>query len=297
MKSPIRRVLILGHTGFIGTHLTRQVAADHAGLEVVGRAPVALDLTHEQSRGSLYELFDPGTAVLMLAAVKRQFGDNVDAFSRNIAMVMNLCRLLQERPIGRLIYFSSAAVYGEETHDLHITEETCVNPMSYYGTAKFAGECLFRQLIRARPDVSLLCIRPPLVYGAGDRGETYGPSGFIRSVIRGKPITLWGDGTELREFVYVEDIARIVSQLVSSDHQGVLNVASGSSYSFRTALDVLERLSPGPLEVSSRPRTKKSVDNGFDNERLRTLLPAHHFTPLEEGMRKAFLAERQALQA
>jgi UDP-glucose 4-epimerase len=297
MDSKIKRIVLLGHTGFIGGHLMRHLSAAYPDLEIVGQAPVSLDLTRDGRVAALDGLLDPTTAVVMLAAVKRQFGDNLDAFSRNLSMVMNLSRLLHDHPVARLIYFSSAAVYGEETHDTRITEKSCVNPMSYYGAAKFAGECLLRKLIAAKPEISLLCLRPPLVYGAGDRGETYGPSGFVRSALRGDKITLWGDGAELREFIYVEDLTQIVSRLVFHDCYGVLNVASGTSYSFRVAVDLLARLIPVPLDIGSRPRTKERVDNAFINTLLRALLPDQHFTPLEEGLRRTLAADREALNA
>lgn len=290
----VRRILILGHTGFIGGHLSAYLKRELPQVEVLGRAPASLDLTQEDQARSLAELFDAETAVIMLAATKRQFGDSLDTYSRNVQMVINLCRLLQERPVARLLYFSSAAVFGEDVHNTAISEQTCVCPTSYYGAAKFAAECLLRRSFSGRPHGSLLALRPPLIYGPGDQGETYGPSGFVRAVIRGAKITLWGDGTELREFIFIDDLVRIVGQLVYHDAGGVVNVASGLSHSFRAVLNVAIALAPHRVEVESRPRTKQSVDNVFRNERLVELLPQFAFTSLEQGMRRTFELEKEA---
>ena len=285
----IRRILILGHTGFIGGHLSEHLRRELPHVEIIGRSPASLDLTREEDVRSIADFFDANTAVVMLAAAKRQFGDNLDVYSRNMQMVINLCRLLQGRPVARLLYFSSAAVYGEDVHNTTITEATCVCPTSYYGAAKFAAECLLRKVFAAQPQSSLLVLRPPLIYGPGDRGETYGPSGFVRAAIRGAKITLWGDGAELREFIFIEDLVRIVGQLIYHDTSGVVNVASGVSHTFREALDMVLSLAlHQQIEVDSRPRTKASVDNAFCNARLIELLPQFLFTDLGSGIRRTY---------
>lgn len=290
--APFSRIVVLGHTGFIGGHLMQHLELAFPDVSVVGRAPTSLDLTIADDARSLSDVLDDSTAVVMLAAAKRQFGDTIESFVRNTQMVINLGRLLEERPVRRLIYFSSAAVYGEDVHNTAITEETGVWPTSYYGAAKFSNECVLRKVF-ARPGRSLLCVRPPLIYGAGDEGETYGPSGFVRAAIRQSKVTLWGDGKELREFIYVGDLVRIVEALLSSDATGVVNIASGKSHSFREALDIASSLAASPIASDSRPRSKSAVDNAFRNDRLLQLVPGLNFTPLDEGMRAAFEADRR----
>ena len=61
---------------------------------------------------------------------------------------------------------------------------------------------------------SLLILRPALVYGKEDLSYSYGPTGFIYKAINFEELVLWGDGSELREFIYVEDVAKIVDQLI-----------------------------------------------------------------------------------
>ncbi len=134
-------------------------------------------------------------------------------------------------------------------------------------------------------------------FGPGDRGETYGPSGFVRAAIRGAKITLWGDGTELREFIFIEDLVRIVGELIHHDASDVVNIASGARHTFREALDIALALAPHRLEVGSHPRTKSSVDNAFCNQRLLELLPQFAFTGLESGMRSAYAIDRAVMDA
>lgn len=131
-----------------------------------------------------------------------------------------------------------------------------------------------------------MCLRPPLVYGPNDQGRTYGPAGFSAAAIEGAPITLWGDGTELREFIYIEDLCRLIELLLGSDFTGELNVVSGTRYCFADVVGMLKKKMP-ELEVNSRPRSKHKADNAFDAARIRSLLPEDFiFTSLEAGLAK-----------
>jgi UDP-glucose 4-epimerase len=290
----VARVVVLGHGGFIGTHLARFFREQSPEIEVLGHALPTIDLSRLEDTQKLEDFFDSQTAVLMCAAIKRQLGDTLDTFSQNMSMAANLCRLLQKHPIRRFVFFSSAAVYGEERTNLHISEDTPVQPTSYYGAAKFACECIFRQVVSQLPECSLLVLRPALIYGPGDQGG-YGPTGFIKAALGGEQIVLWGDGSEKREFVYVGDVLKIVHALTFHQYDGVLNVVSGTSYAFKDALNVVERLVPLEKPIGSRPRTKNKADHGFDNSRLRGLLPDLKFTKLAEGMRLTAESFRDAI--
>lgn len=290
---PIRRVLILGHNGFIGSALCNYFHKQSPELELIGRSLPEVDLTRPQDAAALAQFLRLDTAVIMCLGIKRQFGDTLDVFAQNLAMVMNLARVLQDQAVARLIYFSSAAVYGEDVHNIGITEETPIQPTSYYGLAKFTSECILRRVFAKERQSSLVIIRPPLVYGPGDAGNTYGPSGFIHAALRGEPITLWGDGSELREFLFLPDLLAIVHKLMFCPFHGVLNIANGRSYSFRTILDQIVALTPASLDIRSRPRTKSKVDNAFDNILLRQVFPDFAFTELSGGLKMAMKAEQK----
>jgi len=281
--SKVKQVVILGHSGFIGSHLERTLSASGTR-EVIGRSLPDIDLADPGSAARLRPYLTRDAALVLLAAVKRQFGDTREAFQQNMAIVENVCRLLEEHPVGRVIFLSSAAVYGEETENTNISEETPVNPTSYYGIAKYSAERLLKKTCSADHQASLICLRPPLIYGPGDKGRTYGPSGFTAAALDGAPITLWGDGTERREFIHVQDICRLIAGLLESDFAGELNVVSGTSYCFADIVAALKEQFPN-LEVNSRPRSKQKADNAFDARKIKSLLaPGFQFTSLKDGL-------------
>jgi UDP-glucose 4-epimerase len=290
----VRRILILGDTGFIGTRIKKYLGGSFPHIKVIGRSKPELDLTEEEDLTTLVPFLDPSTVVIMCAGIKKQLGDSLDSFSQNLQMAVNVCKLLQEHPVLRLIFFSSAAVYGEDREHGEITEKTPTQPTSYYGLAKYASEQLFQKAYNdSRSLGSLVILRPTLVYGPCDPAGTYGPSGFVRAAARGETITLWGDGGEQREFVFVDDVAKIVYYLSLQNYSGIFNVASGTGYTFKEALDMASRLVGVSIKHTSRPRTRAKVDHRYDNTALRKMMPAVTFTNLEEGMRRTLESEVQ----
>lgn len=288
------KIILLGHTGFIGTRLAGVLRERHPSMPLEGRSYPDYDLAAPGAERELESLFHPDAAVVFLSGIKRQFGDDTDIFSRNVQMALNVGRALKQRPVRRLVFFSSAAVYGEDIHNTAITEDTPVCPTSYYGMAKYISERVLWKVFQETGQGSWVFLRPPTVYGPGDPGRTYGPAGFIHAALSGEPITLWGDGEELRDFIFLDDLAGLVAQLLDSACEGVLNTATGHSVTFRQMLDSLAEQWGRPLDIRTRPRTKQKVDNVFVVDRLRTALPGLRFTPLADGIGRVLAAAQAA---
>jgi len=290
MKSEesLQRIVILGHTGFIGECLWTYFRQHSPGIEMIGCSFPTIDLTNDEQVRSLASLFDINTVIIFCSGIKKQLGDSLEIFSQNIAMTVNVCAILNEHPVKRLVYFSSAEVYGEESSNLIISEKTPINPSSYYGIAKYASERLLQNVFRGLPDSSLLVVRPPLVYGPGDRSKGYGPTGFSWAAAKREAITLWGEGDELREFVFVEDLARAVYGLTFHNYSGVVNIVTGQSHTYHDILKILTFLAPFEVIMNTKPRTKPKVDYRFQNDLLTCLVPTLAFAKLEEGVKQTF---------
>jgi nucleoside-diphosphate-sugar epimerase len=279
MKS---KIVILGHSGFIGTQLKKQLL--RSNWEVTGLSLPNIDLTIQSDVIKLIPFFKPETIIIIAAAIKKQFGDTFETYLQNLKIIENICKLIQMHSVRRIIYLSSAAVYGEETENLNINESTLVNPTSYYGINKFMGERLLAKVCNENQYTTLVCLRPPLIYGPNDQGKTYGPSGFVSAAFEGKPIRLWGDGSELREFMYIEDLCNVIEFLLKNEFEGELNVVSGNSYRFTDVIDILKKKLIN-IEVYSKLRSKKLVNNTFNPKKIKELLPINfNFTDLESGI-------------
>jgi UDP-glucose 4-epimerase len=279
-------ILIIGHNGFIGRHIVNQLTNSFPELSITGISSQHIDLSTEAGAQAIEKLLLPDTVVIMCAAIKKQLGDTFSIYKKNQQIIENLSAALVNNPVKQVIYFSSAAVYGEDIHNLNIDESTRTNPRSYYGISKLAAEHLLTKVMRANEGSSLAILRPPLVYGIGDTSKGYGPAGFIDKMLTGQNITLWGDGSELREFVYVEDIVRLVCLMIKQNFVGVLNPVSGISHSFQDILTCLSNLVGDKGKIEQNERTKEKVDNVFSAGKLLKHFPDFEFTPLDKGLTK-----------
>ena len=225
-----QRVVIIGHSGFIGQQLVKTFKQYSPEVDLIALSYPDVDFTVMDEVNSLANEFVPEAVVIFLSGIKKQMGDTLEIFEQNLAMAVNLGRLLQSCPVRKLVYFSSSEVYGEDIHNINISEETPIQVRTFYGVAKYASERLLWKAISELPQSSLAILRPTLVYGIGDKTKCYGPAGFLDKLINNEEIVLWGDASELREFLYVKDIARIVHEIAFCDFSGLLNPVSGQSH-------------------------------------------------------------------
>ncbi len=283
-KEQIRKILILGHTCFIGRHLMKLLKQRNPEIEIIGKSSRNLDLTRKNQVKMLTNIIDSNTIVIMLSFNAKQSGAGINDFVQNIKMTENLCRFMEKHPPKRFVFFSSQVVYGENTHNTNTTEKTKVDPTSYYGMAKFISERLFWKTFDSLKQCSLLIVRIPRVYGRGANRNDYGPTMFTYNALKKDPITIWGDGLELRDYVFIDDLIDIVDKLLFNTIDGKVNIASGETYSFIDVLKIVESVCKCDVQIEYKQRTRSKVDHVFNIVNLKTLIGDYHFTPLNEGI-------------
>ena len=116
------------------------------------------------------------------------------------------------------------------------------------------------------------------------RSVIYGPSGFVRAALDGKPIVLWGDGSRSRDFVLVDDLAEVVFGLRSGHLRRSRERRHRPEPHFSGCPVHPSDPSGSSAEFTTRDPTRKKVDNGYDNSLLHRLLPDFGFTTLEDGI-------------
>ena len=252
--SEFDKLLILGHTGFIGGALYRYFAEKDT-TPVLGHSSSTVDLRSPHSLERLGPIVTPKTALILASAVTREKNDTLEAFQANVAMVTHLAQFLERVPVGLCVYFSSISVYGDSQTDLSIHEETRVDPDSLYALAKYVGEFILRD-VAERKRFRLLTLRAAHVYGPGDTHATYGPMQFIRSLMDERNLYLFGDGEELRDRLYIHDLVYLTDCLMSGGASGLYNLVTGESHSFREIADYLSQIAPFNFRIIHRPRKK-----------------------------------------
>jgi UDP-glucose 4-epimerase len=277
-------VVIVGSGGFIGAALMAHL--QWCGWDALeGFRSATLNLAAPDGADRLARAVDQDT-VLIVTARARRGPDPLQLLADDIALASNLARCFARQKVKQCVYFSSTAVYGDAVTNLAITEDTPLSPTSHYGLAKVACEWVIREAAQTT-GVPVAILRPCMVYGPGDTSLSYGPGRFIRAIQRGEPVQVFGDGSELRDYLFIGDLVEITLRLAFGGHHGTYNVATGRGYSFQGLLDCLRSISRQDFKVISRDRDRPKTDQRIDPLKLMRALPGLRFTPLEQGLARA----------
>jgi nucleoside-diphosphate-sugar epimerase len=133
-------------------------------------------------------------------------------------------------------------------------------------------------------------MRPSAIYGATDTHSAYGPNRFVRSALASGKISLFGDGEEQRDHIYIGDVVRIIYHCLRQRTTGILNAVTGVSPSFREVANVIAKSLAGVPTIESQPRQVPIVHRRFNNAALRRTFPSFGPTSLSQGIRE-MLAE------
>jgi nucleoside-diphosphate-sugar epimerase len=198
------KIAVTGARGFVGRHLTTMLADRKHHVVPLGRND--WDLTSGASPARLLSACD---AVVHLAALAHHRGRENDAafvqtmFDANVRGTELLARAAAERGIGRLVFLSSAAVYGRADHA--VDESSPCRPDTAYGRSKLAAEQSL-QAITKETGLEVVALRPPLVYGAGAPGNF---RTLVRLVSRGWPVPS-GALTARRSLISVTNLCDLI---------------------------------------------------------------------------------------
>ncbi len=300
------KALVTGTAGFIGSHLT--TALLEKGAEVVGldcftdyyartlkEQNLAQNLDRpgfrfvEDALGTtdLERLLDGVTHVFHLAAqagVRHSWGAEFRVYTTlNVDATQRLLEAVRGRPLARLVYASSSSVYGDEV-TLPMREDALLQPVSPYGVTKLAAEHLCH-LYFVNYGVPAVSLRYFTVYGPRQRPDM-AFNRFIRAAYEGRPISLYGDGEQTRDFTYVADA---VAATVAAGDRGrpgaVYNIGGGSRVSMNAVLELIEKLTGRTLDVRREAAQKGDMRDTFaDTSRARADLGFEPRHSLEEGL-------------
>jgi UDP-glucose 4-epimerase len=226
--TPLRRTLVTGGAGFIGSHVAHALLAQGLGVTVLDNLSVGrADAVPDGARLVVGDIRDPDAvrdalagadAVVHLAAqvtIRGSFERFYDDLDTNLMGTANLVRLLDPARVRWFTLASSMAVYADLPAPAPIPESHATAPLSPYGVSKLAAEQICRQMLGIL-GTPLTVLRFFNTYGPG---QTYTPyvgviTIFVTRLLNGEAPIVFGDGEQQRDFVHVDDVAAgVVSSL------------------------------------------------------------------------------------
>ncbi|MFB0566863.1 MAG: NAD-dependent epimerase/dehydratase family protein [Candidatus Aminicenantaceae bacterium] len=303
--------LVTGAAGFIASHLCKRLLKEgfsvigvdsftdfypewikKKNIEQLGKEKDFEFITEDLENLDLKKLLKQSDNVFHLAAqpgVRTSWGQNFSVYIKNnIQVTQKLLEVAKEIPLNKFIYASSSSVYGL-CHDLPMTEESHLHPISPYGVTKLAAEQLCSLYFKnyAVPTISL---RFFTVYGLGQRPDMAFHK-FFKAIIEGKEIMVYGDGKQTRDFTYIDDIIEANLAALNRGKIGeVYNIGGGNQEKLEDIFPLLEEVCQKKINIKKIEWQKGDVRHTYaDIGKAQKDLNYFPQTYLKEGLKEEWI--------
>lgn len=264
--------LVTGGAGFIGSHIVRGLLergdrvrvldnfstgkrGNLAGLDI---EIVEADLRDASRLTSACRGIETVFHQAAFVSVPQSMQEPLNCFDVNVTGTASLLQAARKHGVKRVVFASSAAVYGD-SDAYPLSEETPLRPLSPYAASKRVDE-IYGQLYTASFGLEVVGLRYFNVYGPRQRPDSQYAAAvpiFIRRLLDGKPITIFGDGGQTRDLIYVGDVVR--ANLAAAAHPsapgGVFNICTGLETRILDLVEILQDLFPSaPAPEFADPR-------------------------------------------
>jgi UDP-glucose 4-epimerase len=269
------RVLVTGGAGFIGKYLVKSLLKKGDSVTIfdnfsnstknsinflieMGAKIIEGDITKMQD---LQKSIKNQDIVIHLAAkisVLESINNPSETFRINVDGTNNVLRACENNHVKKLIISSSAAVYGESSPNVKLTEKSIMNPISPYGESKMQMEQSVKEFA-SNHDIDYVILRFFNIYGIGQSSEYAGViTKFIKKIIKKEPLQIFGNGLQTRDFVAIYDVIQSIHNASVYDKSGIFNIASGKIITIKELAEQMVSLSGEELEIEFL--TKKQGD-------------------------------------
>jgi len=315
LKYKGKKVLITGGAGFIGSNLAHALVSLGADVTILdslnplyGGNPfnfegitnkinfVRGDIRDEELVNKLVKekdlIFDLAAQVSYIDSLKIPFED-LDVNCRGHLVVLEACRNFNKN--AKIVFPSSRTVYGKSNEEL-ITESSFVNPPGLYAAHKLAAEN-YLMIYCKEFGIKSVVLRITNPYGVRQqiKHSKYSlPGWFIRQAMDGQTIKIFGDGSQLRDYIYISDLVDaflLVGLEYKADGQ-IFNCGSGVRRKFKEMVELVVKIvCNGKVEYIPWPENYGKMETGdsaLDISKLKTFLNWDSTISLEEGLRKTF---------
>lgn len=295
--------LVTGGAGFIGSHLVDRLLASGDAVTVVDNFSTGKETNLPKNKllkvysrdicDDLDDVFSAGgfDGVFHLAGlplVQLSIENPAATAKATVNGTLKLLELSQKYRAHKFIYTSSSAAYGDQK-DLPMSEDETPNPISPYGIQKLMGEhyCWFFANVNS---LGTIIFRAFSVYGPRQiPNSSYGViPRFIQAVGRGETITINGDGTQTRDFIFVSDVVDALlasaSPKNSFNHGEIFNLGGGKNISINDLANKI--IGDKNIQIEHRPALIEQKDTLADISKAKKLLNWEPKVTLDEGLQK-----------
>lgn len=259
-------VLVLGGCGFIGSHIVDALLDRGIKVRVVDRSPEHYRQPLPKVDYRFFDFHDSEQLAQALAdidVVVHALSSTTPAPSNdapihdienNLIGTVQLLEMMRKRHIQRIVFLSSGGTVYGVPQTLPIHEEHALHPLCSYAAVKIAIENylnIYAHLHGFRPTI----LRTANPYGARQNPESGQGviAAFAKRILQDQPITLWGDGSIVRDFFEVRDLACLCAMTIEQDCPGTFNVGSGHGHSLNEIIDSIASITGHRADINRHP--------------------------------------------
>jgi GlcNAc-P-P-Und epimerase len=247
----VKKITVIGGSGFVGTNLCRQLASKQQEFEIIdlkmsNQFPEKCKIADVCDSDTLRKTIT-GDVVVNLAAVHRDDVKDKSEYQRtNVDGAENVALVCEEKGINKIIFTSTVAVYGFAKPG---TDETgIINPFNEYGRTKFEAEEKLRTWQRKKKN-SLIIVRPTVIFGEGNRGNVYN---LLNQIASGKFIMV-GNGENKKSMAYIGNIVAFLEACIATEQKyGVYNYIDTPDLTMNTLVSQVRAKLRGKTGVGPR---------------------------------------------
>ena len=295
-------VAIIGSNGFIGSHLTNLLLQNTTiNLHLFGRSEKSIfkndvnykqiNLLNNQQNCAYFKNIDIVYYLASETIPANSWANPLVDIEKNLTPFLNFAECLAKLSIKKIVYLSSAGtVYGTTTKK--VDENFNKNPFSPYGITKLAIEN-FLLYYKTKHNINYDIFRISNVYGNGqDTSKGLGMiNTFLEKIICEQKIKIFGDGNNLRNYIYVKDVAELLSLSLTNNSNGseIYNLSSDDSLTINQIVDLIKQCVTEKFEVhyeNQRQSDNTAID--LDNTKLKNAIPHFNFTPIQKGIAETY---------
>lgn len=296
------RALVLGGSGFIGSHVVDQLLAKGHSVRVFNRKidhyrqplpEVDYRLASFDNVPALAEALEGIDVVFHLISTTVPSTSNKDPIydiESNLIGTIKLLNLMRDSNVSRIVYLSSGGtVYGIPDYS-PIAESHPLHPICSYGVVKVAIENYFK-MFQQLYDINYVVLRVSNPYGErqGHTGVQGVIGTFMGKIMTNSPIEVWGDGSVVRDFIYITDLAELCVNVGDSSKTGIFNAGSGRGHSIQDIITMLSQVSHTDIQPEYSPSRSYDVPQVvLDISKVKKQFSWTPKTDLLEGMTKTW---------
>jgi len=257
------KILVTGGAGFIGKHLVKYLLdkgntitifdnfsnSEEKSLEYYIKSGVKIVNGDIRKFDEILKETEDQDVLIHLAAkisVSQSILNPSETFEVNVDGTKNVLEACKKNYVKKIIIASSAAVYGEGSSGMKLKESAKTNPISPYGKSKLKME----QEIEKNNKIDCVILRFFNIFGIGQTPEYAGViTKFIEMISSNKPLEIFGDGMQTRDFVSINDVVESIYDAIKNGKNGTYNIASGKAITINELAEFMISLSKKDLEI------------------------------------------------